>query len=389
MEKALVIGGSSGIGLAVAKNLIDRGYRVDILSRREPEKGVLPEDRYTHHYCDLLDLDEDLISSFAEDPEISLLMITAGIGRVADFEYFHTAEIDHIMTVNATSTIRILRLFYDRIRGKDSFYCGVMGSISGWMSSPMAAVYAASKAAVCRFIESVNIELEIAGTANRILDVSPASFRGSRFNGGENRLELLEGLADEIAAHILARDTLYIPQYEEIFKAVLERYKNDPHEYGLYSYRYKLRSDRVMNEKKVVIGYLSGTFDLFHIGHLNLIRRAKKQCDYLIVGVHDSGAWKGKETFIPFEERKQIIGACRYVDKVVDAPEEDSDAWDLLHFDRLFVGSDYQGTERFRKYEEYFRDKGVKIVYFPYTTTTSSTQIRKVIAAKTSETAGD
>lgn len=389
MEKALVIGGSSGIGLAVAKNLIDRGYRVDILSRREPEKGVLPEDRYTHHYCDLLDLDEDLISSFTEDPEISLLMITAGIGRVADFEYFHTAEIDHIMTVNATSTIRILRLFYDRIRGEDSFYCGVMGSISGWMSSPMAAVYAASKAAVCRFIESVNIELEIAGTANRILDVSPASFKGSRFNGGENRLELLEGLADEIAAHILARDTLYIPQYEEIFKAVLERYKNDPHEYGLYSYRYKLRSDRVMNEKKVVIGYLSGTFDLFHIGHLNLIRRAKKQCDYLIVGVHDSGAWKGKETFIPFEERKQIIGACRYVDKVVDAPEEDSDAWDLLHFDRLFVGSDYQGTERFRKYEEYFRDKGVKIVYFPYTTTTSSTQIRKVIAAKTSESAGD
>lgn len=388
MERALVIGGSSGIGLAVAKKLIDRGYRVDILSRRKPEKGVLPEDRYAHHYCDLLDLDEDLISAFARDPEISLLMITAGIGRVADFEYFHTAEIDHIMTVNATSTIRILRLFYDRIRGKDSFYCGVMGSISGWMSSPMAAVYAASKAAVCRFIESVNIELEIAGTANRILDVSPASFKGSRFNGGENRLELLEGLAGEIVEHIFSRDTLYIPQYEETFKAVLERYHDDPHEYGLYSYQFKKNSDRVMNEKKVVIGYLSGTFDLFHIGHLNLLRRAKEQCDYLVVGVHNSGAWKGKETFIPFEERKQIIAACRYVDKVVDAPDEDSDAWNLLHFDRLFVGSDYEGTERFQKYERYFRDKGVKIVYFPYTKSTSSTQIRKVIAEKTSDAAG-
>ena len=134
-----------------------------------------------------------------------------------------------------------------------------------------------------------------------------------------------------------------------------------------------------MNERRVVIGYLSGTFDLFHIGHLNLIKRAKKQCDYLIVGVHDSGAWKGKETFIPFEERKEIIAACQYVDKVVDAPEEDCDAWEIYHFDRLFVGSDYQGSERFRAYEQFFEDKHVKIIYFPYTKTTSSTQIRDAI----------
>ena len=385
MKKALVIGGSSGIGLAIAKGLIEKEYHVDILSRREPKPGILPEDSYHHHYCDLLDLDEDLISSFADDPEISLLMITAGIGRVADFEYFHTAEINHIMTVNATSTIRILRLFYHRIRAEDTFYCGVMGSISGWMSSPMAAVYAASKAAICRFMESVNIELEVAGTANRILDVSPASFKGSHFNGGENQLDLLEGLAGEIISHIFSRDVLFIPQYEETFKAVLERYGKDPHGYGLYSYQYKKRSDRVMNEKKVVIGYLSGTFDLFHIGHLNLIRRAKKQCDYLIVGVHDSGAWKGKKTFIPFEERKEVVAACKYVDKVVDAPEEDSDAWELFRFDRLFVGSDYLGSARFQKYEQFFEDKGVKIIYFPYTKTTSSTQLRDVITKKRTE----
>ncbi len=382
MKKALVIGGSSGIGLAVAANLIGKGYHVDVLARHEPEKGVLAEGCSDFHRCDLMHLDEELISSFAADPEIELLMITAGLGRVADFEYFHTAEIDRIMTVNATSAIRILRLFYDRIRGKDAFYCGVMGSIAGWMSSPMSAVYAASKAAVCRFVESVNIELEIAGTDNRILNVSPASFKGSRFNGGENRLELLEGLAEDIVTHVFARDGLFIPQYEEIFKAVLERYHADPHEYGLYSYQYKKNSDRVMNEKRVVIGYLSGTFDLFHIGHLNLLRRAKEQCDYLIVGVHDSGAWKGKETFVPFEERKQILAACRYVDKVVDAAEEDSDAWERLHYDRLFVGSDYQGSERFMRYERFFADKGVKIVYFPYTQTTSSTQIRAAITRK-------
>jgi glycerol-3-phosphate cytidylyltransferase len=383
--KAIVIGGSNGIGLAITRNLIDKGYEIEILDRNGPDEGVLPEGKYTHHNCDLLDLDQELISSFAADSEISLLMITAGFGRVADFEYFHTAEIKNMMTVNATATIQILRLFYDRIKGKEPFYCGVMGSISGLMSSPSAAVYAASKAAVCRLIESVNIELEVADTENRILNVSPASFKGSRFYGGQNQLDLLEGLAEEILENLFNRECLFIPQYEETFKAVLERYHNDPHEYGLHSYHFKKESGRLDNNKRVVIGYLSGTFDLFHVGHLNLLRRAKAQCDYLIVGVHDSGAWKGKETFIPFEERKQIVGSCKYVDKVVQSCREDSDAWDLWQYDRLFVGSDYKGTERFNRYEEYFKDKGVEIVYFPYTQSTSSTQIRKTVMLKTKD----
>lgn len=383
MDKAIVIGGSNGIGLSITRNLINRGFFVEILDRHRPEEGVLLEGMFEHHYCDLLDLDEDLISSFAADPAISFLMITAGFGRVADFEYFHTAEIKNMMTVNATSTIRILRLFYDRIKGTAPFYCGVLGSISGWVSSPSAAVYAASKAAVCRLIESVNIELEEAGTENRILNVSPASFKGSRFYGGQNQLELLEGLAEDIVEHVLKKEVLFIPHYEETFKAVMERYHDDPHEYGLHSYQFKKESGRLDNNKRVKIGYLSGTFDLFHIGHLNLLRRAKQQCDFLIVGVHGSGAWKGKETFIPFEERKQIVASCKYVDKVVDSCTEDSDAWKLWHYDRLFVGSDYKGTERFNRYEEYFKDRGVEIVYFPYTQSTSSTQIRKTVLLKT------
>lgn len=383
--KALVIGGSNGIGLAITKNLIAKGYEIEILDRHRPETGVLPDGKYNHHYCDLLDLDQDMISSFAEDPEISALMITAGFGRVADFEYFHTAEIKNMMMVNATATIQILRLFYERIKGTEPFYCGVMGSISGLMTSPSAAVYAASKAAICRLIESVNIELEVAGTKNRILNVSPASFKGSRFYGGQNQLELLEELAEAIVKHLSAADTLFIPQYDETFKAVLERYHDDPHEYGLHSYRYKKESGRLDNNRRVKIGYLSGTFDLFHVGHLNLLRRAKAQCDYLIVGVHNSGAWKGKETFIPFEERMQIVGSCKYVDKVVQSCAEDSDAWDLWHYDRLFVGSDYKGTERFIRYEEYFKDKDVEIVYFPYTQSTSSTQIRKTVMLKTKD----
>jgi short-subunit dehydrogenase len=175
------------------------------------------------------------------------------------------------MTINATSTIKILRLFYDRINSDRDFYTGVMGSISGLMSSPMAAVYAASKASVCRLIESVNIELEVSGIANRILNVSPASFKGSDFYGGPNRLELMKDLAENITERIFTRETLYIPQYEETFKAVLERYHADPHEYGIYSYEFKKDSGRVNDSSRIGTGYLSGCFDPFDIRSLERI----------------------------------------------------------------------------------------------------------------------
>lgn len=385
MKKAVIVGGSNGISLAISKNLIDKGYYLEICDRSGPEEGVLDAELFHHSYCDLLDFDEELFTTLAFDQDVELLMVTAGIGRVADFKAHHIAEIEKMLTVDTVSTIKIFRIFYDRILSKDTFYAGVMGSISGWMSTPAAAVYAAAKAGVVRFVESVNIELEVAGTDNRILDVSPASFKGSRFYGGKNDLSITGPLANEIVIHLFNRDTRFIPQYEETFKATLERYYNDPHEYGLHSYQYKKDSDRLDNSRKVKIGYLSGTFDLFHVGHLNLLRRAKAQCDYLIVGVHDSGKWKGKETFIPLEERKAIVGACKYADKVVDSCLEDSDAWDLWHFDRLFVGSDYKGTERFNRYEEYFKDKDVEIVYFPYTQSTSSTLIRKTVLLKTKD----
>ena len=385
MRKALIIGGSNGLGLAIGKCLVEKGYFLEICDICAPEEGALDEQFFHYSSCDLLDLDEELFRSFANDRDIEVLMLTAGIGRIADFQYHHTAEIEKMFRINTLSTIKIFRIFYERIMSKDTFYAGVIGSISGWMSTPSAAVYAATKAGVVRFVESVNIELEACGFKNRILDVSPASFKGSKFYGGKNDLSLTGPLAKEVLEHLFDRDTRFIPQYEETFKTVLERYHADPHEYGLHSFEYKQQSGRKDNRKRVKIGYLSGTFDLFHVGHLNLLRRAKKQCDYLIVGVHDSGKWKGKETFIPLEERKQIVAACKYVDKVVDSCREDSDAWALWHYDRLFVGSDYKGTERFNRYEEYFKDKGVEIIYFPYTQSTSSTQIRKTVLLKTKD----
>lgn len=133
-----------------------------------------------------------------------------------------------------------------------------------------------------------------------------------------------------------------------------------------------------------VVGYTTGVFDLFHVGHLNILRRAKEQCDYLIVGVtvDELVAYKGKRAFIPFEERIAIVEAIKYVDKVVPQTSMDKmAAWEELHFDKMFVGDDWKGTETWNRWEKEFEPKGVEIVYFPYTAKTSSTELRNALKA--------
>lgn len=376
---AIVVGGSNGVGLAISKNLADRGYNVKILDICKPDPKVkLSLDRVTYSYCDLRDFDKELFDAIAAEPNISALVITSGIGRVCSFENLHYAEIKKTMCINAESVFEIISSFYGKIKSDKPFYTCVMGSIAGLVSSPLFSVYAASKAAVCRFCESLNAELAASGISNRILNVSPGSIKGTRFNGDENNISLLEKLALKITDKMFDSEEVYIPDYEKTFKGVIERYNADSQAYGIQSYRYKTESGRLKDEKRVVIGYLSGTFDLFHVGHLNLLRRAKQNCDYLIVGVHESGAWKGKETFISLEDRIEIVKACKYVDKVVVSEPEDCDAWEKYHYTKLFVGSDYQGTERFKRYEELLKGKA-EIVYFPYTKGVSSSDIRQVI----------
>lgn len=383
--KAIVVGGTSGVGLAVVQALIEQNYSVYAVGRHRP-KEISPDDkRCTFVQSDLRDYDEALFDAFSKDPLVKVLFLTAGFGRVANFEYLHPAEIVSLMEVNTVSALRIIRQFYERIKSPERFYCGIVSSIAGLVSSPMFSAYAASKAAICRFTESINIELEASGTENRILNVAPGSISGTRFSSGENDMAQIRPIGDQIVSRLFAGETLYIPDYEKTYKDVLTRYQADGHTYGMESYQYKEHSGRAVNKQCATIGYLSGTFDLFHIGHLNLLRRAKAQCDYLIVGVHNSGDWKGKESFIPFEERMEIIKACKYVDRVVPSCTEDSDAWSLYHYHKLFVGSDYKGSERFDRYEAFFKDKGVEVVYFPYTQSTSSTQLRAVIQRRESE----
>ena len=138
-----------------------------------------------------------------------------------------------------------------------------------------------------------------------------------------------------------------------------------------------------MDKKTKVVGYTAGVYDMFHIGHLNIIKNAKKQCDYLIVAVSTDELVKkekNKTPVIPFEERKEIISALKYVDEVV--PQIDKNkfgAWEKYRFNKMFVGSDWEGTPQWKRYEEQLRPHGVEIVYLPHTDGISSTKLTELI----------
>ena len=128
----------------------------------------------------------------------------------------------------------------------------------------------------------------------------------------------------------------------------------------------------------MVIGYTTGVYDLFHIGHLNLLKNAKGLCDKLIVGVtvDELVSYKHKKAVIPFEDRIEIVRSIKYVDAAI--PQESLDKfemWKKIRFDVLFVGDDWYNSERWQELEEKFKEVGVRVVYFPYTKGISSTII--------------
>ena len=137
----------------------------------------------------------------------------------------------------------------------------------------------------------------------------------------------------------------------------------------------------------MIIGYTTGVFDMFHIGHLNILKRAKEQCDYLIVGVSTDElvqSYKNKLPIIPYAERSAIVEAIKYVDKVV--PQKNRDkiaAFNEFKFNKMFVGDDWKGKPLFVEVEEYLNKNGAEVVYFPYTQGTSAAtpDLRRAAAA--------
>lgn len=143
----------------------------------------------------------------------------------------------------------------------------------------------------------------------------------------------------------------------------------------------------------VRIGYASGVYDLFHIGHLNLLKHARSQCDYLIAGVASTEMTqrlKGTTPVVPLAERLEILRSVRYVDDVVvDEHLNKADTWREVGFNVFFKGDDWRGTEKGDRLERDMAQIGVQVVYFPYTVTTSSTVLRRALTLLDGGRAGD
>lgn len=245
MKRILVVGGANGIGLSIAKVLTSRESteKVYII-----DKAPLAEE-YNESKIESFqfDLTSEEYSIFDRFQDIDGLIITAGFGKLALFENIDEKMIPLYFNVNTIAVIRVIKHFYDKLLSKDDFYCGVMVSIAGFMSSPFFSLYGATKAALKIFIESVNVEIEKAGSSNRILNVSPGSIKGTSFNQGKTDLSVTASLATEIIEHVENKDDLFIPKYEDVFKNVLARYHKDFRAEGRHSYDYKLESGRVGN----------------------------------------------------------------------------------------------------------------------------------------------
>ena len=243
MKKILVVGGANGIGLSIAKVLASRDttekvYVID----KAPLAEEYKEPKIESYQFDLTSEDYSILDKFQD---IDGLIITAGFGKLALFEDVDEKMIPLYFNVNTIAVIRVIKHFYTKMLSTNDFYCGVMVSIAGFMSSPFFSLYGATKAALKIFIESVNVELEKAGSFNRILNVSPGSIKGTSFNQGKTDLDVTASLANEIIEHVENKDDLFIPKYEEVFKEVLARYQKDFRAEGRHSYDYKVSSGRV------------------------------------------------------------------------------------------------------------------------------------------------
>lgn len=245
MKQILVVGGANGIGLAIATEFSKRD---DVGTVFIVDKAIVSEEfnneKFRSYQFDLTSEDFTIFNQFKD---IDTLMITAGFGRLSLFKDIDEQYIINSFNVNTIPVLRLIKIFYPKLESSKDFYCGVMVSIAGFMSSPFFSIYGATKAALKIFIESVNVELEKAGTSNRILNVSPGSIKGTSFNREKTDLSQTQDLAKEIIAHLEAKDDLFIPKYDEVFKNVLERYHKDFRAEGLHSYEYKLNSGRLKN----------------------------------------------------------------------------------------------------------------------------------------------
>lgn len=201
------------------------------------------------------------------------------------------------------------------------------------------------------------------------------------YNGVVNQLKDM-GITDY---HIYDPGNDYPNKRKEHVAAQLAAKSGDAGDVNAYSTAIVDSKD---DDKPYNVGYIAGVFDLFHIGHLNMFKRAKEQCKYLIVGVvSDEGVRLNKqaEPFVPFEERIEMVRSCKFVDEAVKLPLDFAgtrDMFKLYHFDVQFSGSDYERDPAWLAEKEFLEKNGSTMVFFPYTQSTSSTKLKKAIESK-------
>ncbi len=230
-----------------------------------------------------------------------------------------------------------------------------------------------------QFIEQFGKYYEIAGILDNDQDRWGRDVSGVKISGPD----CLQDMEEPFKVFIC------IKYFEEVLSQLKEMRVKDISVYDpRLSYERPFRQAAKQEDtgpKKYHVGYVAGVFDLFHIGHLNILRRAKEQCDYLLVGVvSDEQVIKSKKTspYIPFAERLEIVQACRYVDEAVMIPADrpnTEDAWYMHHFDVQFSGSDYAEDPAWLARKVFLQQHGADMVFFPYTETTSSTAIKEQI----------
>lgn len=136
--------------------------------------------------------------------------------------------------------------------------------------------------------------------------------------------------------------------------------------------------------EKKIIGYTDGVYDMFHVGHLNMLKEAKKRCDELIVGVHSDAiveGYKNRKTIISETDRREIVGSIKYVDRaVINETRDKMELWKKHKFDVIFIGDDWKGTERWNKFEKQLATVGVRVEYIPYTQGVSTTMLREKVS---------
>lgn len=238
-KKVAIIGGTSGLGLAIADYLLKKTdcNKVLVTGRNEPRK-TFGDFRFSYFELDLCD--NNLGWSFLN--EYDVIIYSAGCGRIGRFSDFNDGEIEQTMLVNAIRPMSLITFLHARLLSEQDLKLVFITSISAKLSSPLFAIYGASKACISNYIESVNTELEHLTTGNRITEIAPGYIQGTSFYGKATDLNELECVVSKVVQSFSEKDLFIIPENNLLYQEKIREYQSDPKKFGRESYKYKLKA---------------------------------------------------------------------------------------------------------------------------------------------------